>query len=235
MIASKANDHEGFYLLQYLMVYYPSNELLTNMRQIFSLLFQRLSLSKTSKYAKCVIVCFCFYAWKFGATPLVELIEGIQNKLFNMVLERLFIPEICHINNDLDRKIVAVGVTKLLTECSLMLTDRFAQYWPSLLQILVELFELPATKAIFENENAAEAPLLIDCYQTAFSQLSYAQPNVQDFLSDIEDCRKYLANSLVNISKTHANGTIQRLLENLSENHKQAVRKYLEQIGERIF
>jgi len=50
MIASKANDHEGFYLLQNLLSYYPAAEIQPTLRQIFGLLFQRLSLSKTPKY-----------------------------------------------------------------------------------------------------------------------------------------------------------------------------------------
>lgn len=241
MIASKANDHEGFYLLQYLLVYYSNNELQPNMRQIFTLLFQRLSLSKTTKYAKCVIVFFCFYAWKYGASPLVEMIEGIQSKLFNMVIERLFMVELTNISNDLDRKIVAVGLTKLLTDCPLMFDGDLVQYWPSLLQLLIEFFELPngnrKQQIDFDliKDDTLAPPLLIDCYQTAFSQLNYAQPTVQDFLVEIDDCRKYLANGLVNASKTRGSSQIQQLLNGLSDNHKQAVQKYCEQIGSRIF
>lgn len=49
-----------------------------NMKQIFAILFQRLSLSKTAKYIKNLIVFFCFYAGKVGASQLVELIDSIQ-------------------------------------------------------------------------------------------------------------------------------------------------------------
>lgn len=54
------------------------NELQDNMRQIFALLFQRLSSSKTTKYVRSLIVFFCFYAAKVGATELVDLIDNIQ-------------------------------------------------------------------------------------------------------------------------------------------------------------
>lgn len=55
-----------------------SQELLKNMRQIFALLFQRLSLSKTPKYVRGLIVFFSFYAAKIGATELVSMIDNIQ-------------------------------------------------------------------------------------------------------------------------------------------------------------
>lgn len=48
------------------------------MRQIFALLFQRLSLSKTAKYVRGFIGFLCFYAAKMGANQLVELIDNIQ-------------------------------------------------------------------------------------------------------------------------------------------------------------
>lgn len=55
-----------------------SNEIQENIRQIFGLLFQRLSSSKTAKYVRGFVVFLCFYAAKVGATPLVELIDNIQ-------------------------------------------------------------------------------------------------------------------------------------------------------------
>lgn len=78
MIASRANDQEGFVLLQNLVHFYPLEALQPSMRQIFSLLFQRLSLSKTAKYVKGLIVFFNFYAVKVGGAQLVQLIDDIQ-------------------------------------------------------------------------------------------------------------------------------------------------------------
>lgn len=78
MIASRANDHEGFGLVQHLVQFYPMAALQPSMRQIFSLLFQRLSLSKTAKYVKGLIVFFSFYAAKVGGQQLVQLIDAIQ-------------------------------------------------------------------------------------------------------------------------------------------------------------
>lgn len=50
------------------------------MRQIFSLLFQRLSLTKTAKYVKGLIVFFSFFAAKQGGSQLVDLIDNIQTQ-----------------------------------------------------------------------------------------------------------------------------------------------------------
>lgn len=48
------------------------------MRQIFSLLFQRLSSSKTTKFVRSFIVYMCLYAARAGAQSLVQMIDTIQ-------------------------------------------------------------------------------------------------------------------------------------------------------------
>ncbi|XP_036346077.1 exportin-2-like [Rhagoletis pomonella] len=232
MIASKSNDHEGFYLMQNLLAYYPTADLQPNMRQIFALLFQRLSLSKTTKYVRGIIVFLCYYTAKLGAPALVELIDQIQANMFGMVVERVFIPDMAKVSSEMDRKIVAVGVAKILTECPPMLTPPYVQRWSTLLQALVELFELPPDQTTLDGDHFVEvddAP----GYQAAFSQLSFAQPKSQDFLAEITDGRKYLAESLAKLAQTRP-GEVPTLVAAIGDNHKQALQKYCDQAGVRI-
>lgn len=232
MLASKANDHEGFYLLQNLLAYYPHNDLQASMRQVFGLLFQRLSLSKTTKYVKGIIVFFCYYTSKLGAPALVELIDQIQANMFGMVVERVFIPDMAKVSNELERKIVAVGISKILCECPAMLSPPYNQNWSRLLQALVELFELPPDKSVLEGDNFVE-PDDSAGYQAAFSQLSYAQPKIQDFLAEVSDGRKFLADSLAKLSQSRP-GEVPQLVSAIGDHHKQALQKYCDQYGVRI-
>ena len=48
------------------------------MKQVFLLLFQRLSSSKTVKFVKGLIVFFAYYILKYGATNFVSIIDQIQ-------------------------------------------------------------------------------------------------------------------------------------------------------------
>ena len=52
LIASRANDHEGFYLLSSIVEYFPWSAMENNYKQIYMLLFQRLQTSKTTKFVK---------------------------------------------------------------------------------------------------------------------------------------------------------------------------------------
>lgn len=122
-------------------------------KQIFILLFQRLSSTKTTKYVIGLIVFFCLYAVKFSPSELISTIDSIQARfvelfttfgfltwtflysMFGMVLEKLFISELQKISGQIERKIVACGITKLLCECPEMYTGIYQNYWPKLLEV----------------------------------------------------------------------------------------------------
>lgn len=239
MIASRANDHEGFYLLQNLLYYYNADELQTNMRQIFGLLFQRLSLSKTAKYLNGIIVFFSFYVVKVGGTPLVQLIEQIQPGMFGMLLERVFITDMAKVSKELERKIVAVGVSKLLSECPEVYSGQYKTFWPRLLHSLIDLFERPPEKLPYLDglDGNADTDVVVDAepgYQAAFSQLTFAQPKQVDHLADVTDLRLYLARALSNLSQTVSPAEVTNLITPLEMDYKEMVMKYCDQAGVRI-
>lgn len=66
--------------------------------------------------------------------------------MFGMVLEKLFIPELQKISGNIEKKIVACGISKLLCECQELYTGKYQNYWPQLLQVcnsdcfMVEIF-----------------------------------------------------------------------------------------------
>jgi len=227
MIASKSNDHEGFYLLQNLIMYYPRADLQQSMAQIFSLLFQRLTSSKTTKFVKCLIVFFNFYAAKVGAPELIQLIDGIQNQMFGMVCQRIFVTDLNKVSGDIDRKIVAVGMAKILCEAPGMLQPPYAEYWQKLLQVLIELFELPPDESNIDGDNFIEVEDTTG-YQPVYSQLNYAVTKKEDPISEVPDGRKYLIEQL---SKLKQHPDIVRQLQQMPSHHQVALQKYAAQAG----
>ena len=70
LIASKSNDHEGFYLVQALVEHMPKEVVSNYIKPIFTLLFQRLTSSKTTKFIKHFLVFISVYTIKYGGTSL---------------------------------------------------------------------------------------------------------------------------------------------------------------------
>lgn len=225
MIASKSNDHEGFYLLQNLILYYPRDDLQQNMAQIFTLLFQRLSSSKTTKYVKCLIVFFSFYAAKIGPNELIQLIDGIQNQMFGMVCQRVFITDMNKVSGEIDRKIVAVGMTRILCESQTMM-QQYAANWQAMLQALIELFELPPDESSIEGDNFIEIEDTAG-YQVAYSQLNFATGKRNDPLSDVADGKRLLVEQINKMQ----NMQVKTFMQQMPSHHQQAIQKYAAQAG----
>lgn len=225
MIASKANDHEGFYLLQNLVLYYPRTELLQNMAQIFTLLFQRLSSSKTTKYVKSLIVFFNFYAAKIGPNELIQLIDGIQNQMFGMVCQRVFITDVNKVSGEVERKIVSVGMTKILCESQTMMSQ-YSTYWQGMLQALIELFELPPDESSIEGDNFVEIEDTAG-YQVAYSQLNFATGKKDDPVSEVADGKRFLIEQLNRMQQAE----VKTYLRQMPAQHQTALQKYAAQFG----
>ncbi|XP_067006504.1 exportin-2 [Anabrus simplex] len=227
LIASKLNDHEGFYLMQTLVEFFPADALSPYMKQVFVLLFQRLSSTKTTKFVKGLLVFFCLYAIKYGSSNLVSMVDSIQPQMFGMVLERLFIPDIQKVSGVLERKIVAVGITKLLCECPELMDGAYSHMWAPMLQALIALFELPEDDSLNPEEHFIEvddAP----GYQVAYSQLAFASKKEHDPLQGVGDARFHLAQSLSKLSTAYPGRIGPTLATGLGEPHRSHLKNYLD-------
>uniref|UniRef100_A0A8C5KQQ8 Exportin-2 n=1 Tax=Jaculus jaculus TaxID=51337 RepID=A0A8C5KQQ8_JACJA len=200
LIASKANDHQGFYLLNSIIEHMPLESVDQYRKQIFILLFQRLQNSKTTKFIKSFLVFINLYCIKYGALALQEIFDGIQPKMFGMVLEKIIIPEIQKVSGNVEKKICAVGITKLLTECPPMMDTEYTKLWTPLLQSLIGLFELPEDDSIPDEEHFIDIEDTPG-YQTAFSQLAFAGKKEHDPVGQMVNNPKiHLAQSLHKLS-----------------------------------
>lgn len=225
LIASKTNDHEGFYLLNSILEHMPRAVIDPYHKQIFILLFQRLSSSKTTKYIKSLLVFFSLYATIFGASQLVELIDGIQPRMFGMVLEKLYLQDLQKISGDVEQKICAVGVTNILTEAPAMLQN-YEAFWCKLLQALVSLFELPKDESTPDDEHFIEIEDTPG-YQTVYSQLAFAGKKENDPLAkSVPDAKVYLAKQLAKLSAANPGKIAPLIRSGLEEGAQTFLQKY---------
>ncbi|KAK3928644.1 Exportin-2 [Frankliniella fusca] len=226
LVASKANDHEGFYLIQSLIEHLPTQALSSYLRQVFLLLFQRLQSSKTTKFVKGLLVFMCFYSVKYGATSLIEMIDGIQPQMFGMVLERLMIVDMQKISGAVERKITAVGVTKILCECPQLIDGPYSRLWSPLLQALIGLFELPEDESIHPDDHFIEVDDTPG-YSVAYSQLNFANKQEHDPLG-LGDPRLNLAQSLSKLSVAYPGRLTPLLTTGLTDSDRGHLKTYLD-------
>lgn len=152
--------------------------------------------------------------------------------MFGMVVERVLISDLTRVTGDIDKKIVAVGVTKLLCEVPSMLALPYRNYWSKLLETLITSFEMPPDETIIEGDDFVEIENVVG-YQAAYSQLNFAKLKLIDPIPEVQDGRKYLAENLAKLSHTRP-GDIPTLISALPAHHQQALQKYCAQSGVQI-
>lgn len=201
LIASKSNDHEGFYLLGSMVEHLDATVLTPHLKDVFVLLFQRLQSSKTTKYSRSLITFLCLFAGKQGGPCLAELVDSIQPQLFGMLVEKVIIQDLQKVSGPLERKICAIGIIKMLTETPNMLSEAYINLWSPLLQSLIHLFELPEDSSTPDDEHFIEVEDTPG-YRTCYSQLMMAGAKEHDPFGPIIP-KTHLAQSLHKLSSQH--------------------------------
>ena len=224
LIASKANDHQAFYLLNTMIEHLKAQAMEPYLKQIFNLLFQRLMRSKTVKFVRGLLVFFALYITRYSSESFQKLIDSIQQNMFGMVVEKIVISDLQKVLGHTERKICSIGFTKLLTTCSALLDENYVALWVPLIEAVVGLFELPEDDSVPDDEHFIEIEDTPG-YQTAYSQLAFAGKPVKQTVK-IDNPKSYLAESLAALSK-QVPGRISRMLSTLNPKAREFLEGYI--------
>ncbi|KAI9001554.1 Cse1-domain-containing protein [Trametes punicea] len=213
LIPSKLNDGWGFELLQAVVQHAPSASVKQYFKSIIITLLTRMQTSKTDKYVYHFVyfLGFTLAIANEDISPdyIVNEVESIQPQLWSQILANFVIPQAPKMPPK-DRKVVVVGLTRLLTECSFMLRDPLIQAWPPTFQALVKLFreEQLLTKKDEEDPDAGITQIDYEeqtaGYQAAYSRLAAAESVPVDPVAHIKDLRAFVGQALANLSSRNA-------------------------------
>ncbi|KAG9044436.1 importin-alpha export receptor [Tulasnella sp. UAMH 9824] len=204
LIPSKLNDQYGFELLQTIVraippqllkdVYFPA---------ILNSVFTRLQTNKTDKFTYSLAYWFFFTMALpidgLGPDTLIGAVERIQAGIWNGLFGNVVLPEVPKMR-PLDRKTVAVGLTRLLTESQLMLSS--APLWQPAFVALEQLVSKSDAVAQDQAEDPEAILTAIDYeeatagYQASFSKLAASQPKRYDPVEYVPDLSAYVKQTL---------------------------------------
>ena len=96
LIASKAHDHEGFYILNSIVECMQLDWFRQYLGTIWSLLFRRIQGSRTPKFTRCLCIFVCLFVCTHGVDVVADSIEAIQPGIFAMLTATIFEEKILH-------------------------------------------------------------------------------------------------------------------------------------------
>ena len=224
LIASKANDHQGFYLLNTMVEHVKSQAMEPYLKQIFNLLFQRLMRSKTVKFVRGILVFFAVYITHYSADSFQKLIDSIQPSMFGMVVQKIVVSDLQKVLGQTERKLCSVGYTKLLTTCPALLDENYSSLWVPLMEAVVGLFELPEDDSVPDDEHFIEIEDTPG-YQTAYSQLAFGGKPTQQPVS-VDNPKLFLCQSLTSLSK-QVPGRIPQMMNSMNPKAHEFLQGYI--------
>jgi len=203
-------DHFGFELLCLLVDYIPMDPLSKYMTEIFKLIFGRLSTKKTPKYIKGLLVFVCFFISKRGLGTVISSVETVQPGIFNMLLEKVWVPDILSVYEDADRKTVILGMAIMLFQ-SPQILQQYIKLWPKLVEAAVSLMsdqlQRKKPEAPPDDEDAEDNKGL----SAAFAKLAYAPVSVVDLFPTVKDPTEQFLRALQGSNQQHQ-GKIAQLI-----------------------
>lgn len=116
LVQLKTYDHEGLNILTTMMLYYPAEAMGRYLTASLQVLLQRLQVSRTPKFVRILIIFLSITVCMRGASDPVTRMNQIQDNLFFMILDKVWLPNMQKVSGKLERKVCIVALARLLTE-----------------------------------------------------------------------------------------------------------------------
>ncbi|KAF9816482.1 hypothetical protein IEO21_04087 [Rhodonia placenta] len=211
LIPSKLNDAWGFELLQSVVQHIPPSELKQYFRALLVNLLTRMQTSKTDKYVYNFVYFLAFTMAinvdGLGPDYVISSVEEIQPQLWSQIVGNFVAPQAPRMPPK-DRKVVVVGLTRLLTQSVLMLQEPSVNAWPAVFTALATLFQEPQYLTKKDEVDDPDAGLTaIDFeeqtagYQAAYSRLAASESVTVDPVAYVRDPREFLGQEMVKLSR----------------------------------
>ncbi|KAJ3756512.1 CAS/CSE protein [Lentinula raphanica] len=224
LIPSKNNDAYGFELMQAVLTYVDVLQLKQYIKTIMLIVLTRMQNSKTDKFVHLLtrFLLFIMAANREGLGPdyVIELFETIQPRLWGQILTNFMLPLVPKMPTK-ERKMTAVGMTRLLFQSRLFKQEPSVEHWPDALQSLIKLFSEPQylSQSKAEDDQGFSGITEIDFeeqtagYQAAYSRLA-ASESAQDEIDPVayvDDPQQFLGKQFVAFGRSNG-GLLQQLL-----------------------
>ncbi|KAK1926751.1 putative importin-alpha export receptor [Papiliotrema laurentii] len=230
LAGSKINDVYAFELLQALYEFVP----LTNMQQfsqgVFTLLLTRLQTKPSTQFTQGFVYFALFLCAieSVGPEYLISSVDALQPGLFGNVLTGVILSNTqkAPIRS---RKLIEVGLTRLLSKSDRILEPSHRQFWAPSFLALVDLFTLPqditysgATGDDIDGLDPEEAG-----FQSSFSKLGASEKSVHDPVKSVADTKAFASKELARRSAERP-GQIGPLIEEARAAEPQVVTGFVE-------
>lgn len=138
----KKHDHDGMNVMIALVMALPFANLQGYINQVYIALFRRLQTSTTPKYIRCLILFFSVLIIHHGVERVVTAVNTIQNGLFWMYLNNVWLKNMQKVTGDIPRTCCVVALATLVCESTTLQAEQ-----PTWISCVTECLKMIHTEA----------------------------------------------------------------------------------------
>ncbi|KAG2451269.1 hypothetical protein HYH02_003876 [Chlamydomonas schloesseri] len=202
LLSSKAHDHEGFYIVNAIVESLPLPAYAQYLPSIWTLMFQRLTGSKTPKFCRFFVVFLALFICKHGPAAAAEQLDKVQPGILFMLLGQVWLPTLPGVDGPEEEKLVAVAGAKLLTELpgfnAAAPGDRGA-LWAALRKGVVDKLTGGGSHGGSGQEDEEPDFEEMQGYTAAYAKLANAAKAERPVLGEIPDPKQYVEAALARV------------------------------------
>ncbi|GFR48907.1 hypothetical protein Agub_g10856 [Astrephomene gubernaculifera] len=199
LLSSRAHDHEGFYIVNAIVESLPLPAYEQYLPSVWTLMFQRLSGTKTPKFCRFFSVFLALFICKHGPAAACQQLDKVQPGIMYMLLQQVWLPTLASIEGPEEEKLVAVAGAKLLTELpGFSAAGPQAALWAGLRKGLVDKMASGGGGGAGQEE---EEPDFEEAqgYSAAYARLANASKVERPVLAEIPDPKQYVQEALARV------------------------------------
>ena len=194
LISSKAYETHGFDVLEALVLHVPHQNMQAYWQNIFSLLFTRLSSSKTENFARGFVRLYHLMSARnssqqgLGADAIESYAYAIQQGSFVPLYLQIVLPDSQKLTRPIDRKTAIVSFTKTLAD-SQAFAEKYAKGWGYTAEALLKLMTQAPIVARDGDDTIEEQDTEDVGFGVGFTQLSTCRRAAADPCPEVRDVR----------------------------------------------
>lgn len=195
LVSSKANEANGFALLQSIILYTPVESIKETFGNLFKVLLLRLQHNRTPRFVRLISSFFALFCGKFGGDAYIQQLNNIQAGLGTQIMMQVWLPPLTKDApaTKMDAKIQVIGLTNLLCESPALLNDQnFQKVWTTALTCIMKAISSVGS-GVTNDEEEFTAEI---SYDAVYSKLHFASTPARDPFPEVKNVAQNLATSL---------------------------------------
>jgi len=214
LVAKKSSETYAFDLLEAIILAFPMSTLQPYFTQIFSLLFTRLSGSKTETFSLRFTRLYHFMSTRteqgLGADVVIAMLDQVQAGIFAQVYPSIILPDTQKLTRPIDRKFAVLSLTKTIAD-SAVFAEKFEKGWArtceALLKIMVNPPVLGHTDSVIPDADVDDLS-----FGVGFTQLNTCKKTQVDTNPEVTDLKSWISQYLRHADQVQ-NGRVSAFLQ----------------------